>query len=135
MIRESIIEKVKQLESIVGEKYYTYKLSHTYDEEPKPIYIKAKIEPNTMDLLIAYIQFEGSDIDQEYGLGQEEVAPLLVKYFGCEIVSERKRGVRKIDLYENWEIWCGVADKVMEIELFKSNRDAIVNDLKSVILQ
>jgi hypothetical protein len=134
MTRESIIEQVKGLDSFTGDKFLTYKLSHTYEIEPTPIYVKSKIAPDTMNLLIAYIQFEGAEIKEEYGLGQEEVVPLLTKYFDVEVVSERKRGLYNIDLYENWEIWCGVADKVMELDFFKSNKENLINDLKSVIL-
>lgn len=133
MTRETIINQVKNLESIIGDKFYTYKFTHTYDIKPSPIYFKSKLAPNTMDLLIAFIQFEGSDIDQEYGLGQEEVVPLLVKYYDGESAEPKKRGVTEINLYDNWEIWAGVSDKVMGIELFK--REGLIEDLKKIIIE
>lgn len=123
---DDILNEVLQRDTLFDDNHYTYHLTHTYDKEPRKIIITSNIEPYAMDLLIAYIQYQASEIDMSYGMDQEDIQRIIK-----EIYSESKKKDNvynmdltpcEIDLYINWEWWCGRADQVMNIELFHNQK-------------
>lgn len=119
MDREAIIEYVNSLPSIFDpEKKYVYKLSHTYDIEPTPLYVESNIIPEAMDLLIMYFQLKMWDIDEVYAFGQEDAVPILCSLYGAKQINTTDKYDMEIDLYINWEKWCGLARTVRNMEMF-----------------
>lgn len=131
--REAVLNYVKGLESIFDKngKQYVYKLSHTYDISPSPLYVKSSILPEAMDLLLAYMQFKLSNIEEGYALGQEEITPILSSLYETAELPKQKKFDYEFDLYINWEQWCGIASQVEEIELF--DREELDELLREIV--
>lgn len=109
-----------------------YVLTHTHDESPRKFYLKAPYSEDTMNVLIAFIQFESNDIDDIYGMDQCDVIEVLKALYGCEPIQESLPEATEIDLYLNWEIWCGVSDRVQALsylghEQLKSMLQGFIN--------
>lgn len=130
-IRNEIIEKVVKQKSIYKNKKKIYVLCHTYDHEPRPVIIKTTMNYNTMDLLLAYIQYKAAETLEEYDFDQVVIGELLSKYFECEVLEQFNGSYYEMDLYKNWEAWTGVADKVDAIPHFY-NED-LIGDIKDLV--
>lgn len=127
--REAILEQLENIQSLNGNDAYTYKLTHYYDHKPRPHYFKSNINPNIMDALIAYIQFEMFETVMSGDMNQSDVI-LILKEFYQASDSKRGRQMVHIDLYLNWEKWYGFADRLSGIELFK--REGLEKRLKEI---
>ncbi|WP_145142101.1 hypothetical protein [Paenibacillus sp. Y412MC10] len=122
-----VMNSVFQQDTLFSESHFTYHLTHTYDKEPRKIILTSTIEPYTMDLLIAYIQFVASDIDMQYSIDQEEIKRIVKELYSNH--SRPDDNLYKldptpceIDLYINWEWWCGQADSIMSYPVFHNDR-------------
>lgn len=120
--REEIILALQNLDSIKSDTRQAFVLNHTYDVEPRLVYLTGPYTFDAINTLIAYIQYESSDLDEVYGMDQSEVAVVLVQLYGCELSETPITDAQKIDLYLNWEEWCGLAREVQSIKLFKNER-------------
>ncbi|MDN4067667.1 hypothetical protein QYF50_07145 [Paenibacillus vini] len=135
--KQDVLSEVFQHDSLFSATHYTYHLTHTYDNEPRKIILSSTIEPYTMDLLIAYIQFVGSDIDMHFSIDQEDVKRIVKELYSNP--SETDNNVYtldptpcEIDLYINWEWWCGQSDRIMSHTLFHNDR--LQNVLEEIII-
>ncbi|MGC6589089.1 hypothetical protein ACPV3A_29610 [Paenibacillus sp. Dod16] len=125
--RQEVLDTVFQQENIFTATHYTYHLTHTYDREPRRILLSSTIEPYTMDLLIAYIQFVASDIDMHYSVDQEDVIRVVKDLYSNQAqvntnVINLDPTPCEIDLHINWEWWCGQYDRIMSHKLFHNDR-------------
>ena len=133
--RDDVINEVLLRDNLYSDIHYTYHLTHTYDNEPRRIVVTSTIEPYTMDLLVAYIQFHACDIDSRHGMDQVEVKRILKELYSG---TQQKNNMYtmdptpcEIDLYVNWEWWCGKSDRVMDCTLFQNDR--LINLLEEII--
>ncbi|QDX94666.1 hypothetical protein EEL30_21740 [Brevibacillus laterosporus] len=128
---KQIVECLKHGISIYSDKIYTYGLSHTYDIEKRTLYVQSRINPIHMDALIAFIQFEMSEkVDECYSMNQEDVISVLHKFFGVIKLDNKQKYSKsfEIDLYCNWESWCG--SRVWEVEQFKI--EGMIEELQKI---
>lgn len=131
MERKAIIEYVNSLPSIFApENKYIYKLSHTYDITPTSLYVESNIIPEAMDLLIAYFQFKMWDIDDMYSFGQEDAVPILCELYNIKQIEETDNINVEIDLYENWEKWCGFSREIENMNIL--HRDGLQEALETI---
>ena len=127
-------QELKDQLSVYGDLEYYYRFSHAYDHEPAtPVYLESKVQFHTMEVLVAYLQFECSDIEESFDLGQENLANILVKFFDGKIVTADllSKSSYEIDLYLNWEEWCSMASIIQEMELFE--RDGLKDYLRELV--
>lgn len=130
-IREEIIEKVVNQKNIYKKKEKFYVLKHTYDITPTPVIIKTTMNSDTVDLLVAYLQYKADEMKHAYSLHQSDMAELMAEHFDCEVIDQYSGRYYEIDLYENWEYWCGVANKVTEIPHF--HNEELLNELNELV--
>lgn len=128
--REAALNHCSSLKELGQGNKYTYKLWHTYDIEPTPVFVNTGIDPVTFEVLLAHILFEASKIDDCYAVGQEEIIPLLSKLYKVETI-ESDKCVEDFDLYYTWEKWCALYDEVLNLEVFK--RDTLREELSKFI--
>ena len=50
------------------------------------------------------------------------MATVLVELYGCRVSNIPLPNAEEVDMYLNWEEWCGVADKVCSLVIFKNER-------------
>ncbi|WP_338657319.1 hypothetical protein V6B14_22395 (plasmid) [Sporosarcina psychrophila] len=129
--RQEQIKKVDESKSIFGKKEYYYLLNHTYDLKPSSICFKSKINFEAMELLVANLQFKAEGIKEPYSFEQSDMRNILIDHFQCEGEPESPRVYNHIDLYLNWEKWCGVADLVSSIGHFQ--KEEVLRDLEKLI--
>ncbi|MBG9776126.1 hypothetical protein [Brevibacillus laterosporus] len=129
--RKQVVEGLKHGVSIYSDKSYKYGLAHTYNLEKRTSYFRSRINPIYMDALIALIQFEMSEkVDKCYSMDQEDVINILSKFFGVIKLDKQQKYNRSfvIDLYCNWEMWCG--SRVWEVEQFK--KEGMIEELQKI---
>lgn len=114
--RHALINRIKTGANLYTSDTYVYRLTHSYDHQPRNFYVKTNIVPEVMDALIAYIQFEMSEIEMEHDTDQTEVISILKQFYNAQD-SKRSKSVH-IDLYYNWEKWCGATEEIQNIEPF-----------------
>jgi len=130
--REDIIEHVKSLDSIYSNQHYIYELKHYYEETPSYRYVEVNIEPAVMDILLAYFQFKTDSIDDGFSFSQHEAVPILGELYGAIDLGDDVVLIdEEFDLYDNWEKWCGVADRVEELDIL--GHDQLEDELKRLI--
>jgi hypothetical protein len=118
--RERALSYVESLKELESDSEYTYKLFHEFDSKPSDVYVKTSIQPAVFELLLAYVLFEGNEIDEGYGLGQEEIAtPILSNLFGVEVLDKEDVNSHEFDLYYVWEKWCSLYEKVSVLDVLK----------------
>lgn len=127
--RQEILGQIQSSDLIFTDITNTYKLTHYYDHEPRVFYVKSTIKPEIMEALIAYIQYEMSNVEMEYSMDQTEVIYILKEFYNAAD-SKRGKNMTHIDLYWNWEKWCGAARELQSVELFK--RDGLKEKLKDM---
>ncbi len=121
--RLEIINKLKKKKNIKFKNLYLFGLTHTYDHDSNRIeFVAAPYSYDTMNILLAHIQHEGAKISQEYSLDQDEIIEVLEKLYGCKRVNTiEDKSYYKIDLYINWEQFCGVMGEIENIEQIKNH--------------
>jgi hypothetical protein len=131
MTKENVINKVDLLENIFEKRPTYFMFNHTYDISPRPVYMKTHLGYDTVDLLAAYLQLKADEMEHAYSLDQVDMVNLMVKHFDCEILDSEPEDYYHLDLYENWEWWCGVADQVEAIHHF--NKEELIADLVELV--
>lgn len=115
-----IVEYVQTKGNLESDVNYLYFLTHTYDEQQRKIWVKAPYDYETFNVICAYIQFECAEFEQSFSIDQTDVLEVLKKYYDCtgnfSVVKEDKRKAKEINLYLNWEQFCGCAEKIQSIE-------------------
>ncbi|WP_342423098.1 hypothetical protein [Paenibacillus sp. FSL E2-0178] len=115
-----IVEKVSKKKKLETSKNHLYCLTHTYDNEPRKYWVSAPYTLDTFDVIVAFIQYECSEIEESFGMDQEDVIKVLERFYGCkELETPDRISYYEVDLYENWEMFCGTADQIQSIELLK----------------
>lgn len=99
-----------------------YFLTHTYNVDPnRKLYVAAPYDYETINAIIAYIQFECTELDNTYSMDESEVIEILEKFYECRssfsAVKEEVKKAKAIDLYINWESHCG--SKVQTVEFLE----------------
>ncbi|QHW35554.1 hypothetical protein GZH47_32225 (plasmid) [Paenibacillus rhizovicinus] len=97
-------------------------LTHTHDESPRPLYLNGPYTADAMNVLVAFIQLESWELEETYGMDQTDVAGVLTQLYGCHVSETPLAKPVEIDLYLNWEEWCGVADQVSALQVFQNER-------------
>lgn len=100
---------------------FVYKLTHTYNPEPRFTYVRSNLPSQNFEKLVAFIEFKSADIDECYGVDQEEVAEVLSKLYGATMLDDDGEcpDAVEIDQYINWERYCGIAEEIEKIEEFQ----------------
>jgi hypothetical protein len=129
--REQQVKSVNRIKELYSESDFYYLLTHEYDYRLTPVYVKSKIHPWTMELLIAFIQFVADYFKHAYSLHQSDLANLLVKHFDGEVLDYRPYRAINEDLYQNWEEWCGIANQITNINKF--NKPELIEDIKKLV--
>lgn len=129
--RNETIEKVNKQKNIYKKKENVYVLRHTHDISPRPVIIKSNLSSNTMDLLVAYLQFKADELQNAYDFDQVDMADFLVKYFKCEVLQSYDGNYFEIDLYENWEYWAGESAEVGKVKHFDA--DGLLDDIEVLV--
>ncbi|MBU7316029.1 hypothetical protein [Paenibacillus oleatilyticus] len=110
---EEIVARLKESASLPKEeKSYQYCLTHTHDHEPRRYYIEAPYTPDIFEAICAYIQFECAEIEDTYSMDQTDVIEILEKFYECKSVKRTK--ANQVDLYLNWEYFCGSQLQIVE---------------------
>lgn len=121
-----MLEYVSMQEQLFSNDYFHFHLTHSYNPEKRITTFVSNINPIIMEVLVAYIQFNGDEVDESHSMDQEEIRSIIKTLY---IDTQPNRNVNnlnpvpyEIDLYINWERFCGKADKVMAISLFYQER-------------
>lgn len=119
MNKTEVVEYAKNKEDLKSDKCYIYYLTHTYDEKSRKIWVKAPYEQEIFEVICAYIQYECAEIEESFSMDQKDVLEVLEKHYGCtgnfSIAKEDKKKAQEINLYHNWEIYCGKAEDIQNI--------------------
>ncbi|PZT57362.1 hypothetical protein [Paenibacillus silvae] len=136
MTAKQVVEMAKDKNELKDDKFNLFYLTHTYDEKQSKVWVKAPYNAETFEVICAYIQYECFELEDGYGMGQEDVLKVLEKFYGCSgtfsVSKEEKKSGIKIDLYENWEIYCGLANDIQNIKTLKREG---MNDLLSEFVE
>ncbi|MGM1044756.1 MAG: hypothetical protein ACQEXX_01280 [Bacillota bacterium] len=120
---KEVVEFIKSKKDLKSEKDFIYYLTHTYDEEQRKVWVKAPYDLETFEVICAFIQYECSEIEQSFSMDQTDVLKVLEQFYDSSGTfstdKQAKKKAIEIDLYENWEIYCGLADEIQNIELLK----------------
>ncbi|MCM3273978.1 hypothetical protein [Paenibacillus elgii] len=101
-----LVEKLQELNELPkSSNPIVYCLTHTYDLRPKRFYVEAPYSHDVFEAICAYIQFECSEMEETYSMDQTDVIEILEKFYECKKVKRAK--AIKVDLYYNWECFCG----------------------------
>lgn len=127
----------QQLESFV--------LTHTYEKYSKGKFMPSVVRPmSTMnseevELLVFYIQVMASNICEDYGMGSSEIAEILNRFYGFELLGQdsidelKKKGqiinntwhgriaerhYTVIDIYYNWEKYICIHRIIETVQYF-----------------
>ncbi|KIV56450.1 hypothetical protein AM501_09860 [Aneurinibacillus migulanus] len=125
--RKEVIEQLRGMNTLFSTDIYEYEISHTYGGPQDRVYIRCKIEPDVMDVLVYSFQDRLWDICEEHSLFPKDVAFLLQKFFGAEeSTSNTKRFV--IDIHENWEVWTSLGREIISLPVLQNTNlhDALV---------
>lgn len=137
--RDAQIKNVKQSLSITDGEVYMCQISNDQvssllGDKDTSICIQSHIPNETMDLLVAYLQSMGAEVDEEFPLIQDDIAQLLTQFYDCEIVEmeqyETETQIHSLELNEHWDTWTGYYDKINEIKLF--NRGGLYEAIQSL---
>ncbi|GAB6989561.1 hypothetical protein [Paenibacillus pini] len=60
---KEVVIYVKEKKILKSSKEYIYYLTHTYDYEPRKVWVKAPYDLETFEVICAYIQFESWHIE------------------------------------------------------------------------
>lgn len=138
IIREAQINKVKQSLTITDGEVYICRLSNDqvsslHGDEDTSIYILSHIPNDNMDLLVAYLQSLGAEVDEEFPLIQDDIAQLLTQFYNCEIIEMEQHEINvqihSLELNEHWDTWTGYYVEINEMTLFK--RDGLYEAIQS----
>lgn len=132
LTREQVIEIVSNIGGIYSEIEFFYKLTHTHSSNT-PIYLKAKIEPLIMEVLIAFIQYMACEyINHNYACDERNIGSVLCQLYGGEIVKSENhmQAYYTIDVHEMWEWMCGKYDEILAINVLK--HDDLIPVLKRI---
>lgn len=129
---EEIIHLVKNNNSLFQPFPYSYCLVFKGEQ---PIFFTSNIYPEMMDLIIAYIQFIASGINEFYGLEQTDIVDIINTLYQPkhkEPNREDIEGEYVFDSFYNWEYWSAYANKVQTIDLFHHEKlnEKLTNILK-----
>lgn len=139
IIREAQINKVKQSLTITDGEVYICRLSNDqvsslHGDEDTSIYILSHIPNDNMDLLVAYLQSLGAEVDEEFPLIQDDIAQLLTQFYNCEIIEMEQHEINvqihSLELNEHWDTWTGYYVEINEMTLFK--RDGLYEAIQSL---
>jgi hypothetical protein len=134
MNAKQVVEYVESLTQLKSDREHIYYLTHTYNlDKNKKVWVKAPYQPEVFEVICAYVQYELAEFDQSISMDEEDLLEVLEKLYDCtgkfSCTKEEKKQAIEIDLYENWEIYCGqIAKRIMNMELLK--RDGL-NELLS----
>ncbi|WP_141441762.1 hypothetical protein [Bacillus pseudomycoides] len=117
----------------------TYEIS--FNDKPKdsnPIFITVPLDDFTLNILVAYLQSIAFDIDEGWGIGEDDTVKLLGKYFSATRHEEHPvnpdgtfKGFCELQLFWNWEIVvCRYWEEIKEITCFYS--DGLLEDMKKL---
>lgn len=120
--RERILQSLSQGELPKADPARAFVLTHTHDESQRQCYLRAPYTRDVLNVLIAYIQFQSSDLEDVYGMDQTEMVEILCELYDCEAFQEPILVAEEIDLYLNWEEWCGLAEEVQSLSVFSKER-------------
>lgn len=134
--REEMINSIASKTDIKSDKQYVYYLCHTYNHDVnKKVWVKAPYDQETFDILCAYIQFECAEIKESCSMSEEDILNVLEQYYDCtgsfSISRNEKKKAVEVDLYENWEYYCGEAVRIQKIESLK--REGLTEQLKQYV--
>lgn len=135
---KEVVELISKKKKLKSTKERTYCLTHIYDEKPRNFWVLAPYSLEVFETICAYIQYECSDIEQSYGMSQEDIVKALEQLYECKAIETPRAGrYYKVDLYENWEIYCGQAGEVQKIETLKREglRDLLEEFVESFYLE
>ncbi|MGP3788446.1 hypothetical protein [Paenibacillus sp. 1A_MP2] len=132
--RENRLHEVLQKKKLNSHTLYAYMLTHTYGFEDTICIMNSSIEPQIMEFLIAYIQLQASDIDPHYGMSEDEVMDIVLMLYDNPVeIIEYDPDICEIDLFLNWETWCGYDKEIMDMELFR--QDELQSVLRNIVLE
>lgn len=132
LTREQVIEIVSSSGGIYSEKEFFYKLTHTHSSNT-PIYVKAKIAPLIMEVLIVYIQYMACEyVNYNYAYDERNIGSVLCQLYGGEIVNPEihMQAYYTIDVHEMWEWMCGKYGEILAINVLK--HDDLIPVLKRI---
>lgn len=136
-------ESVQQASAFVPDPnhQYVYHIWHTWEITPSTFHIQLPYPPTAViRLLVAHLQFGASEFSNEYDMSNEDLGMLLSTFYGAEIIQEDQ--IRKyeqnvpiysLDLYENWEMHCGMFDEVMGVKAF--HREGLKEMLEKLVVE
>jgi hypothetical protein len=116
---EYAIDRILKMGDIKEEKYYSYAIIHAADDKVTKHFVSAPYDAIVLFAICAYVQFELHELDDTYGLCQDEMVDILVKLYDCQASPKRLVKAEKIDLYYAWEAFCGQCDVLQNIESLK----------------
>lgn len=125
---KEIVSRLKEFDQIPKSAMtHDYCLTHTYDEENRKFYVESPYDSEEFEAICAYIQFECSEVEESYAIDQTEVIEILEKFYDCK--QSQQSTAAEIDLYENWEYFCG--SDVQSVECLK--RDGMNDYFKKYV--
>ena len=111
---QQYIRHVENKENLKLDYYNLFELSTHPDDSDDPVYIYAPYDFETFDVICAYIQFNAFEVDENYGMSETDVIEILIEFYDCSLESDCGHvDVYYMDLFENWEHFCGQYDEVL----------------------
>lgn len=119
------------LSSLKDTEFHVYQLTHSYDipDSKEFYYFIAPYTENTMNAIIAFLQFEAAAIDIPYELSHQELLHLLSQFYDCVISPYPAAFATVIDVYVNWSTWEGI--KLQQVSLF--HREGLTQLLERIV--
>ncbi|MGN7457440.1 hypothetical protein ACTHPH_21735 [Paenibacillus pasadenensis] len=132
MKREDVLESVRQRSTVRSESSYRFLICHTHQVNASSnVWVEANLEPVVMEMLCAYIQQESSELAHSWGMGEGDVAQVLMEHYDAVRFAAPKSGddYYAIDLFLAWEKWC--SKDLLAVDQLK--RPGLVEQVKAFI--
>ncbi len=113
-----------------------YLLTHSFakDKDSYDVKFKSNLRVTYLSNIIAYIQFLTDDIKHASELSAIETVMILKMFYdeSIELLDDDVDCKFIIDEYENWEFYCGVADKLLNDQEYQ--RDGLSKFIEKLLL-
>ncbi|MED0675276.1 hypothetical protein ABEV55_14660 [Aneurinibacillus thermoaerophilus] len=120
--RTTIIESLQEAKSLFSNQMYIYSLRHFYGKPEDAALIQCPIAPDTLNVLLYFLQDQYWDIAEEYPMFPKEAAFILKKLYSAVELNGNNvscQDIHIIDLHENWEVWTPVGREIVSLPVLQ----------------
>ncbi|EBF9323880.1 hypothetical protein EWD79_22135 [Salmonella enterica subsp. enterica serovar Java] len=111
----------------------TYKLTHFYSRLHGFYGVRTDLNLHQLNLVCAYLQLMRYDLPYLHGaedtIGEDSCRTLLSAIYGMEPIFEETPYSAELDLYENWDAYCGGMLHSIESEIIGSAKPNVYQSI------